>query len=88
MKDCVIQSRVDAKIKEKAIKLFDGMGLTVSEAIRLFLYQSVAEKGLPFQIRMPNVKTRRTLKQAQAGKSLEETTLASISKAWDDACEK
>jgi len=40
MTDCVVRFRVDEHIKTKATKLFRHMGLTISEAMRLFLYQS------------------------------------------------
>ena len=38
MTDCIVRSRIDPHIKAEAIKLFEGMGLTISDAIRLFLY--------------------------------------------------
>ena len=52
MTDTVIRSRIEASIKIEAQMLFDGMGLSMSEAIRLFLHQVVAEKGLPFPVRL------------------------------------
>jgi DNA-damage-inducible protein J len=52
MTDTVIRSRIEASLKIEAQTLFDGMGLSMSEAIRLFLYQAVAEKGLPFPVKL------------------------------------
>ncbi len=52
MTDTVIRSRIEASIKIEAQMLFDGMGLSMSEAIRLFLHQVVAEKGLPFPVKL------------------------------------
>lgn len=52
MTDTVIRSRIDASLKIEAQTLLDGMGLSMSEAIRLFLHQVVAEKGLPFPIKL------------------------------------
>ncbi|EKD23744.1 MAG: Toxin-antitoxin system, antitoxin component, ribbon-helix-helix fold protein [uncultured bacterium] len=40
--------RIDEKIKAKANKTFEDMGLDMSSAIKLFLTQSIKEKGLPF----------------------------------------
>lgn len=88
MTDCVIRSRIDPLIKAKADKLFKHMGLTLSEAIRLFLYQSVAEKRIPFNICTPNAATRMALEQAESGENVSTTSLEQLSKEWDQACEK
>ncbi|MDP3900851.1 MAG: type II toxin-antitoxin system RelB/DinJ family antitoxin [bacterium] len=40
--------RIDKNIKAKAGKTLSALGLDTSTAVRLFLYQVVAEKGLPF----------------------------------------
>lgn len=40
--------RIDEKIKAKASKTFEDLGLDMSSAIKLFLTQSIKEKGLPF----------------------------------------
>ena len=88
MTDCVIRSRIDPLIKAKADKLFKHMGLTLSEAVRLFLYQSVAEKRIPFNIEMPNAITRMTLEKAEKGEKISATSLEQLSQEWDDECEK
>jgi DNA-damage-inducible protein J len=88
MTDCVIRSRVDPLIKAKADKLFKHMGLTLSEAIRLFLYQSVAEKRIPFNIGTPNATTRMTLEEAERGEKTSSTSLEQLSKEWDEASGK
>ena len=88
MTDCVIRSRIDSHVKAEAVALFEHMGLTLSEAIRLFLYQSVAEKRIPFSINIPNAKTRKTLEKSRQGKGLEKVTLEQLASNWDEACEK
>ena len=52
MSDTVIRSRIDASVKIEAQTLLSGLGLSMSEAIRLFLHQVVAEKGLPFPVKL------------------------------------
>ena len=44
-----IQIKIDPKLKSDAIKLFDDIGLNLSDAIKLFLKQSVNTNSLPFQ---------------------------------------
>lgn len=48
------QIRVDANIKRQAGDLFANLGLDMSGAINLFLYQCVLRGGLPFSVSMPN----------------------------------
>lgn len=85
MADCVVRSRIDSKVKEEAAELFDAMGLNLSEAIRLFLYQAVAEKCIPFSINLPNAKTKATLEQVNKKEKLHKTSLKQLSDDWDNA---
>jgi len=51
MKDSVIRARIDSDLKARASKVLASCGLEPSDAIRLFLQQVVAHKGIPFSIR-------------------------------------
>lgn len=51
MKNNVVRARIDAKLKADAARELAACGLELSDAIRLFLQQVVAHKGLPFEIR-------------------------------------
>jgi DNA-damage-inducible protein J len=82
MTDCVIRSRIDPKIKAKAIELFEHMGLTLSEAIRLFVYQAVAEKRIPFSINVPNATTRTAMLDVEHRKNLKETSIEQLRQDW------
>ncbi len=53
MADSVVRSRINSDIKLEAQALLEKFGLSMSEAIRLFLHQVVIEKGLPFQVKLP-----------------------------------
>ena len=44
-----IQIRVSRELKEESEAVFKSIGLKTSEAIRLFLQQSINSGGLPFQ---------------------------------------
>jgi len=88
MTDCIVRSRIDHHVKVKAVRLFEHMGLTLSEAVRLFLYQSIAEKRIPFEISVPNAVTKEALEAVKCGKNLEKTNLCQLAKDWDEACAK
>lgn len=53
MAETVIRSRINSDVKLEAQALLEKFGLSMSEAIRLFLHQVVIEKGLPFQVKLP-----------------------------------
>mgnify|MGYP001614678658 CR=1 FL=1 len=43
-----VNVRVEKEIKAKATKTLSGLGLDMSTAVKMFLYQVVAEQGIPF----------------------------------------
>ena len=47
------QIRIDANIKKDASELFSRLGLDMSGAVNLFLYQCVLRGGIPFAVEMP-----------------------------------
>lgn len=46
------------------------MGLNASEAIRLFYTQVAMQKGLPFDVKIPNAATRRAMRDVEQGQGL------------------
>jgi DNA-damage-inducible protein J len=53
----MVHVRVDEKVKEQASATLAKMGMSVSDAVRMMLVRVVAEKALPFDVRVPNAKT-------------------------------
>jgi len=53
MGESIIRSRIDPEIKEQAIAVFESMGMTLSEGIRMFLIQVIAHEALPFEVISP-----------------------------------
>ena len=47
--------RLNPEVKQEASELFESLGITLSDAINLFLHQSLIEGGFPFEIKQkPN----------------------------------
>lgn len=65
--DAVLQVRLDAKMKSRAEKILRRLGMTPSDAVRMFLAQIVEEKGLPFRPHIPNAESREAIEEALAG---------------------
>ena len=50
MRDEVIHARIQSDIKEQSEQILDLIGLTMSQAINLFLKQLVMKKRIPFNL--------------------------------------
>ena len=66
LKTTDVRSRIEPEIKNRATSVLAECGLTLSDAIRLFLRQVVAQKGLPFEIKTPNADTIAAMQEARA----------------------
>ena len=53
MKDAVIRARIDEALKKEAERVLGRIGLSTTEAIRMFLTQVTLHKGIPFPIVAP-----------------------------------
>ena len=62
-----ITLRVDPALKAQAADIFDAMGMTPSEAVRLFLLEVIRRGELPMKIRTPNAATRAAIQAARSG---------------------
>lgn len=60
----MVHVRVDGQIKAQAHEALAAMGLSVSDAVRVFLMRVVAEKQMPFALKVPNVETRAAMAEA------------------------
>ena len=48
--------RVNPEIKQEDSDLFESLGITLSDAINLFLHQAIREGGIPFELKRVDVK--------------------------------
>ncbi|MDE1995156.1 MAG: type II toxin-antitoxin system RelB/DinJ family antitoxin [Rhizobiaceae bacterium] len=48
--NALVQTRIDADIKERATAVLDAMGLTVSDAVRILLTRTANEGALPLEL--------------------------------------
>jgi DNA-damage-inducible protein J len=87
MNQTVIRSRIDPAIKEEASRLLEKMGLTMSDAIRLFLHRVIVDKGLPFEVKAPNEATLAAVRAAKRDE-FERTSLKGIARDWEAVCAK
>ena len=63
----VVRARIDGRLKKEAAAILEAVGLTISDAVRMMLIRTVAEKALPFDPLIPNAQTIKALKAARKG---------------------
>jgi DNA-damage-inducible protein J len=67
MKTSVIHTRIDSNLKADAESVLEKIGLTSSEAVRLFYRQIELNQGIPFEVKIPNKLTVETLVNSDRG---------------------
>jgi len=78
----LVQTRINAEIKEEAATVLQAIGLTVSDAVRLMLTRVAHDKALPFEPLIPNDVTIAAMKEARERK-LETVTLDDLQAVID-----
>jgi DNA-damage-inducible protein J len=78
--DSIVRSRIDSHTKERAAAALEAMGLTISDAIRLLLVRVADERRLPFEVKVPNAKSREAMKQLSEGKGRRSPSAAALFK--------
>jgi DNA-damage-inducible protein J len=66
-KTAVINVRTEPEIKTQVENLYKSMGVSLSDAINMFLYKSIDFNGLPFELcrEIPNAETIAAMKEAE-----------------------
>ncbi|EDH6594881.1 type II toxin-antitoxin system antitoxin, RelB/DinJ family [Salmonella enterica subsp. enterica serovar Goverdhan] len=65
--NALVRARIDETLKDQAADVLAEMGLTISDLIRITLTKVAREKALPFDLRIPNELTSRTIENSEAG---------------------
>ena len=67
LKTANLNIRIDPKTKKGAEQLFSTFGITISDAVNIFLRQSLMVGGLPFEMKQPcyNSETEAAMQEAR-----------------------
>jgi DNA-damage-inducible protein J len=80
----MIHVRVDNEVKLQATETLEAMGLSVSDAVRLFLKRVVAEQALPIELKVPNAETRAAMEESRAMIRAHRARYATAQELFDD----
>lgn len=67
-KTATARALIDPEVKREAEAILNELGLSVSNSIELFYRQVVAQRGLPFELLVPNERTMKAVRSSRAGK--------------------
>ncbi len=66
----MIHARIEPKLKKSSDQIFSKIGISTTEAIRLFLRQVELHHGLPFPVSIPNQETVAAMLEANSPSTL------------------
>ena len=69
-KTATIRTRIEPGLKSEVEDILAHLGLTASETVHLLYRQIKLQRGLPFDVRIPNALTTRTLNASKTGKNV------------------
>jgi DNA-damage-inducible protein J len=73
--------KLDATVKQEAQEIFAALGLTLGEAVSLFLNQVRLRKGIPFDIEIPNSKSQKIFNEIRNGKNVDDFNMDELKRA-------
>lgn len=82
-KTATIQTRIEPEVKVAVEKILRELGLSMTEAIGLFLNRVRLEKGIPFEVKIPNAETLKTFRETDEGKNLSKS-YSKFDDMWND----
>ena len=75
MKTAIINARVKPDLKNEVEQILSHLGITTTQAITMYFEQIKMNKGIPFQLKIPNDETVQAMKDARANRNMEEVTI-------------
>lgn len=80
----MLHVRVEEEIKAQATQTLAAMGLSVSDAVRLFLHRVVIDQAFPLELKVPNAETRAAMDESRAIMAARRARFATADALFDD----
>ena len=71
-KTTMIHARIEPHLKQEAEAMLSSLGLNMTQAITLFLQQVRFQRGLPFDVKLPNAQTQQIMQEVLEGKNVDD----------------
>ena len=80
----MLHVRVDDETKAQASQALAAVGLSLSDAVRLFLHRVVIEQAFPLELKVPNAETRAAMEESRALMEDRRARFATADALFDD----
>ena len=80
----MLHIRVDDDLKDQATQSLAAMGLSMSDAVRLFLRRVVVEQAFPLEFKVPNAQTLAAMEESRNMMAMRSARFATASKFFVD----
>lgn len=61
----MLHVRMDTEMKRKATTALAAMGMTASQAVRLFFHRIAVDQAFPLELKVPNARTREAMAESE-----------------------
>lgn len=68
-KTAMFHIRVEPSLKSEVETILQEIGLSTSEAVTLFFKRVKMERGIPFEVKIPNAETLQAMKEIEEGRA-------------------
>ena len=80
----MLHIRVDDEVKTQATEALAAMGLSMSDAVRIFLKRVVNDQAFPLELKVPNDETRAAMEEARAMMKARQARFESADALFDE----
>ena len=80
----MLHIRVDDNINDQATLALSAIGLSVSDAVRLFLRRVVVDQAFPLELKVPNAETQAAMQEPRAMMACRKARFASGDEMFAD----
>lgn len=85
----ILRVRLPENLKDEVTNLYENLGITLTQAVKMFFKQSVIDGGLPFQPhldkqRILNAETLAAFKEVEEGQTIKVNSTSDLFKELND----
>jgi len=80
MKDALINARIESDLKKDVEMILKQLGLSATQAITMYYQQIKLNKGLPFEVRIPNDETQKVIDESRKGINVDNFSMDEITR--------
>jgi len=80
MKDALINARIESDLKQDVEQILKQLGLSATQAITMYYQQIRLNKGLPFEVKLPNEETQKVIEESRKGINVDDFSLEELTR--------